>query len=147
MTFGTARIAELKLPNIRLEPSNLIVDADRLFSPARIHRFYINFPDPFFKARQHRRRWLTPSTLRHLVLALTPRGEIFFQSDVWDIALEAFSLLEGEDALENKCGPWTFLRSNPFGVRSSREVACLKDQLKIWRMIFVRRTVVTPPKS
>ncbi len=139
MAIGQAHIAELALQNIRLEASNLIVDADRLFPPERIHRFYINFPDPYFKARQHSRRWLKKTTLRHLIHTLLPGGEIFFQSDVWDIAIEAFALLEGEDTLTNLHGPWTFQRENTYGISSSREDACLKEQRKIWRMLFARR--------
>jgi len=139
MEFGRARIAQLGLSNVRLEATNLIVDADRLFPPGRVHRFYINFPDPFFKARQHRRRWLTAETLAHLVRALRPGGELFFQSDVWDISLEALALLEGDDGLVNARGPWTFLQEHAYGVTSSREDACTAEQLKIWRMLFVRR--------
>ncbi len=125
--------------NLTLAETNLIVDAGRLFADGRVRRFYINFPDPWFKRRQHNRRWLTIRTLNQLVLALTPDGEIFFQSDVWDMALEALGLLELHPGLHNKNGPWTFHKAgNPYVVRSSRELACQEEELQIWRMLFVK---------
>ena len=125
-------------PNLTLAEANLIVDAGRLFLHGRVARFYINFPDPWFKRRQHNRRWLTIQTLDHLVRALAHRGEVFFQSDVWDMALEALGLLELHPGLQNENGPWTFHRGNPYEVRSSRELACQEEGLKIWRMLFSR---------
>ncbi len=125
--------------NLTLAEGNLIVDSDRLFRPGRVARFFINFPDPYFKRRQHNRRWLTLRTLDHLVRALRPGGEVFFQSDVWDVALEAMGLLELHPGLDNAREPWTFFRPDtPYGVRTSRELACLEEGLDIWRMLYVR---------
>lgn len=125
--------------NLTLAEANFIVDAGRLFQRGRVARFYINFPDPWFKRRQHNRRWLTMRTLNHLVRALARDGEIFFQSDVWDVSLEALGLLELHPGLHNKHGPWTFHKTgNPYGVSSSRELVCQDEGLKIWRMLFTR---------
>ena len=41
----------------------------------------------------------TPETLGHVVRALMPGGEILFQSDVWDITLEALAMLEANEGL------------------------------------------------
>jgi tRNA (guanine-N7-)-methyltransferase len=133
---GHAEIAQRGLRNVQLEECNLIVDADHLFAPGRVARFFINFPDPWFKRRQHQRRWLAESTLDALVRALEPGGEILFQSDVWMLALEALGLLEAHVGLNNTCGPWTFLRKNPVGVCSTREEICEAEQRKIWRLLF-----------
>jgi tRNA (guanine-N7-)-methyltransferase len=131
-------VSSLELDNIELELSNLIVDLDQLFPPGRVHRFYINFPDPWFKERQHNRRWLSEETVPHLVAALEPGGEIFFQSDVWSLSLEALALLEAVEGVENTCGAWTFLRKNPYPVSSSRELVCQQSGREIWRLLFSR---------
>jgi tRNA (guanine-N7-)-methyltransferase len=137
---GRAELARRGLPNVRLEVCNLIVDAAQLFAADRVARFFVNFPDPWFKHRQQQRRWLTAETLDALVCALVPGGEILFQSDVWELALEALGLLEAHERLRNRCGPWTFLRGpNPYGVRSSREVHCEAQGLAIWRLLFAKR--------
>lgn len=138
MEFGREEIERRGLDNIELQTSNLIVDLDRLFEQGRVARFHINFPDPWFKARQHNRRWLSDEAVAHLVAALQEGGEIFFQSDVWDLSLEALSVLEASEALYNAAGEWTFTRDSPFEARSSREVACMEGGLSIWRLLFVR---------
>lgn len=135
---GQEAIDRHGLDNCQLHYANLIVDGDTLFEPGRIFRFHINFPDPWFKSRQHNRRWLTEQTLEALVRALEEGGEIFFQSDVWSITLETLSLLEGHALLFNACGEWTFLKKNPFGIQSSRELACQREGREIWRLLFVR---------
>ena len=131
-------LAELGLDNVLLEEANFIVDMDRLFEPERVERFFINFPDPYFKRRQKNRRWLTPETLGHVVRALMPGGEFLFQSDVWDITLEALAMLEANEGLRNARGAWTFHRESPFQARSTREVICLEEGKKIWRLLYVK---------
>jgi tRNA (guanine-N7-)-methyltransferase len=131
-------ISRLKLTNVALVPTNLIIDSSALFPVEGIDRFYINFPDPWFKRRHHNRRWLKRESLCHIVRALKRQGEIFFQSDVWSLAIEALALFEESPSLKNSCGEWTFLRQNPFLVRSSRESACLERNAKIWRLLFSR---------
>lgn len=135
---GQEEICRLGLPNIQLELSNLMVDAPRLFPHGRVRRFHVNFPDPWFKERHKNRRWLDAEILSHLVPALEMRGELFFQSDVWDLALEALALFEAHDGLVNTEEPWTFLRANPFGVRTSREEAVDREGLRTWRLRFTR---------
>ncbi|MCA9668243.1 MAG: hypothetical protein KC503_21775 [Myxococcales bacterium] len=137
---GRARVAARGLDNVRLEACNLIVDSATLFAPGRVARFFINFPDPWFKRRTKNRRWLTDETLAHLVAALAEGGEIFFQSDVFEVALEAFALLEAQPALQNVAGEWCFYRGgNPFGVRSTRETIVEEAGLPVWRLRFARR--------
>jgi tRNA (guanine-N7-)-methyltransferase len=132
----------LDLRNVQLLVGNLLVDSDRLFLPGRVRRFYVNFPDPWFKRRHHNRRWLTRDSLAHLVTALETTGELFFQSDVWELALDALALFEENELLENVCGPWTFLRANPFGARTAREDACLGESRPIWRLLYAKRPPV-----
>ena len=129
-------LAETALDNVLLEEANFLVDLDRLFPSQSVARFFINFPDPWFKRRQRNRRWLTDEAVGHLVRALRPGGEIFFQSDVWDLVLEALAMLEASDALKNAREPWTFYGDSPFQARSTREVICTEDEKQIWRLLY-----------
>lgn len=137
LAFGRQEIATQRLTNIELHVSNLIVDSARLFAPQRVRRYYINFPDPWFKRRQHNRRWFDAPVLDQLVDTLLDEdGEILYQTDVWDLAIEALGLLEANERLFNVAGPWTFLRRHEFGLQTSREIACLEEGREIWRMLF-----------
>jgi tRNA (guanine-N7-)-methyltransferase len=144
LQYGLEEVARLELDNVQLCTSNLIVDLEQMFDDGRVHRFHINFPDPWFKARQHNRRWLDEQSLDHLVRSLEEGGELFFQSDVWSLTIEALSLLEANPGLYNACGEWTFLRESPFEERSSRELACLEAKMQIWRLLFVREVEPDP---
>jgi tRNA (guanine-N7-)-methyltransferase len=62
-----------------------------LFPPGTVDRVYINFPDPWFKRRHHARR-MVDETLASGIAAVARAGaDVFVQSDVWDIALDAMS--------------------------------------------------------
>jgi len=137
---GRERTDELGLNNVRLEVCNLLVDTPHLFEPGRISCFLINFPDPWFKRRQRRRRWLDAGALEHLVRALCPGGQIFFQSDVWSLAVDALALFEAHPQLDNLVEEWRFCRENPFGVQSTREQICAKEMKQVWRAWFARRS-------
>lgn len=127
---------EAGLANMLLEEANFLVDLEQLFQPRSVARFFINFPDPWFKRRQRNRRWITDEAVGHLVRALRPGGEIFFQSDVWDVALEALAVLESSEELKNVRGEWTFYGDSPFAARSMREVICTEEEKQIWRLLY-----------
>ena len=124
-----ARIAEAGLEQrIELYYANANTDLSRLFQPGQVARFVINFPDPWFKNRQHKRRLMTPALASSMVRCLEPGGELFFQSDVFELALDALAVLQAAaddtsfaGGFRNCHGSWRFARTNPYGVRSKRE--------------------------
>lgn len=77
-----------KLENIRLwdEDARILLDA---FEPACIDRIFILFPDPWPKARHHKRRLVQPDFLDQLARVLRPGGTVRFATDVADYAAEA----------------------------------------------------------
>jgi tRNA (guanine-N7-)-methyltransferase len=120
--------------NVRSVFANMSVDLPRLFAPGSVARFHLNFPDPWFKSRQHKRRVMSPalvSDLRHL---LAPGGEIHVATDIFELALDAMAALE--DGFTNLAGAWSFLRASPFRARSRRERQCEAEGLHIWRLAY-----------
>jgi tRNA (guanine-N7-)-methyltransferase len=129
---------ELGLANLRAHFAHINIDMDALFPDGRLTRAYINFPDPWFKRKHHKRRLVDAELAAAIARKLRPGGELFFQSDVWDLALDAMAVLEAEPTLRNVAGPWSFLRENPYGARSLREVRCEKRAWPVWRILYVR---------
>ena len=109
-----------------------------LFPPSRVARVFVNFPDPWFKRRHRKRRLMDEELARDIHRVLEPDGELLFQSDVWDIALDAMGVLDALDHLfVNAAGPWSFWReANPYGARSWREQHCEESNLPIWRLLY-----------
>ena len=133
-----ARARELGLP-VHAVFCHANIDLPGMFRPGTVARFFVNFPDPWFKKRHHKRRLLDEAVVSACVAALRPGGELFFQSDVWELALEAMAALEAEPRLANAAGPWSFWRdANPYGARSRREVACAEEGLPVWRILYRR---------
>ena len=96
--------------------ANANIHLVQLFAPGRVARAYVNFPDPWFKTRHHKRRVMDAGLATVLAQILRPGGELLFQSDVWDLALDAMAVLEDEPRLTNAAGAWTFWKGpNPFG--------------------------------
>jgi tRNA (guanine-N7-)-methyltransferase len=110
-----------------------------IFGPMKAARVYINFPDPWFKRKHHARR-MVDHVLVDGIAAITDAGaEVFVQSDVWDIALDAMSVLEADGRFANLAGEWSFWRdANPYGVRSWREQNAEATGLPIWRIRYRR---------
>lgn len=127
---------ERGLANLRAVYANINTDLAGLFPAGRVQRIFINFPDPWFKRAQHKRRLVTRELAAELATLLTPDGELFFQSDVFDLALDAMAVLEQTAALRNVRGEWSFLPHNPYGVQSLREVRVLEKGLPVWRMLY-----------
>jgi tRNA (guanine-N7-)-methyltransferase len=125
----------LGLDNLRAHYANITVDLDPLFGDGRLAHVFINFPDPWFKRRHHKRRLVNQDLVRLIARKLAPGGRVLFQSDVFDLALDALGSFETADApLANMCGPWSFCRANPYGARSLREVRTEARGERVWRI-------------
>lgn len=112
----------------------------QLFRPGQIDRVYVNFPDPWFKRRHHKRRLMDEELGRDIHQILKPGGDLLFQSDVWGVALDALAILEGlDDRFVNRAGAWSFWKDGqPFSARSWREQNCEHEGLPIWRILYRR---------
>jgi tRNA (guanine-N7-)-methyltransferase len=136
---------EAGVSNIQNVFANMSVDLPRLFEPGSVRRFHVNFPDPWFKSRQHKRRVVGPELIDQLATALVAGGEVSVMTDIFDIALEAMAVLEGDPLhrFVNLRAPWSFWLRNPWDARSRRERQCEVEGERIWRLLyrFVGRNV------
>ena len=125
--------------NVRSVFANMSVDMGRLFADGSVRRFFLNFPDPFFKRRQHKRRVIGPGLTAEIGRALAPGGELFVQTDIFALALDAMAALEADDGFLNTAGAWTFLRANPYDAKSRRERQCETEDVRVWRLLYRKR--------
>ncbi|HEY1554716.1 MAG TPA: hypothetical protein VGF94_07750 [Kofleriaceae bacterium] len=110
-----------------------------IFPAASVARVYVNFPDPWFKRRHQNRRMVDPVLADAIAAVAKPGADVFVQTDVWEIALDAMSVLERAGRFANAAGEWSFWRAgNPYGVRSWREQHAEEHGLPIWRILYRR---------
>jgi tRNA (guanine-N7-)-methyltransferase len=130
--------ARLALDNVRCVFANMSVDMPRLFGDGSVRRFFLNFPDPWFKSRQHKRRVIGPALIAEIGRALAPAGELYVMTDIFTLALEAMAALEGSELFESALGPWSFAQDNPYGAKSRRERQCEGEGARVWRLLYRR---------
>jgi tRNA (guanine-N7-)-methyltransferase len=138
--WTNAECARAGLGNVRCVFANMSVDMPRLWQPGTVRRFFLNFPDPWFKTRQHKRRVIGPELADEIHRALVPGGELFVQTDIFDLALEAMAALEGGTPARfvNTRASWSFLAENPYPAKSRRERQCEGEGTRIWRLLYRR---------
>lgn len=138
-----ARAEREGLANLGFGYVNLNVDLERVFPPDSVQRFHLLFPDPWFKKRHRKRRVVDEALCACVVRQLRLGGELHVATDIWDLGLDALSVLEDVDLgpyrIENMAGEWRFWRGNPFPCASRREETTLARGQRVWRMRF-RRT-------
>jgi tRNA (guanine-N7-)-methyltransferase len=97
---GIQRMLDLTgLPNARV----LLADATcviRLLPDACVTSYIVQFPDPWWKRRHHRRRLFTEALVASLVRTLVPGGTIHLVTDVEDYFDMAQGLLDSHPGLQ-----------------------------------------------
>lgn len=80
---GANRVAaDLGLSQVVSVFANINVDLRRLFPEGRVKRFFLNFPDPWFKRVQHKRRVMNAELVADIHALLAPDGEMFMNTDI-----------------------------------------------------------------
>ncbi|WP_315436756.1 tRNA (guanosine(46)-N7)-methyltransferase TrmB [uncultured Selenomonas sp.] len=91
--FAARKAAERGLENLRL----VVFDAARLtelFAPCEVDRIYLNFSDPWPKARHAKRRLTSPLFLARYRTVLKADGELRFKTDnmgLFDYSIETMA--------------------------------------------------------
>ena len=93
--FAAAKkVSEMNLTNVRLLTFD-INHIENIFAPDEVDRFYVNFCDPWPKARHAKRRLTHTSFLEKYRSLLKSGGKLFFKTDnrpLFDFSLEQFEL-------------------------------------------------------
>lgn len=82
------KIRKAGCANIRVYPGD-VRDLFDVLPEASIDKAFLLYPDPWPKARHHRRRFVTPEHLRPLSKALRPGGEFRVATDIPDYVRQA----------------------------------------------------------
>jgi tRNA (guanine-N7-)-methyltransferase len=114
----------------------------------QLERVTVQFPDPWFKKKHHKRRVLQPGLLLALAAALAPGAELFLQSDVLAVVEPMVEMVEASGCFvrpPEDPRPWR--ATNPLPVPTERETYVLRQGLPVYRVLYLRNEVATPPLS
>ncbi|MGF1540584.1 MAG: tRNA (guanosine(46)-N7)-methyltransferase TrmB [Pleurocapsa sp.] len=95
----------------------------------------IQFPDPWFKKKHHKRRVVQPELVNWLVDYLIPGGTILLQSDIKEVAIEMRDRFAANLQLMQQHST-TWLDINPLPVATERELYVLEHHLPVYRIVF-----------
>lgn len=107
------------------------------FAGACFRRVFVQFPDPWWKKRHHKRLLLSSPFVGELARVIEPGGELVVQTDVPERAEAYYALVEQDPHFEAslvQADP----ADNPYLARSPRERRALADGLPVWRINAVR---------
>lgn len=97
------------LGNIRLVRHDAVEVLQRNLPAGSVDEVLIFFPDPWPKARHHRRRLVQPDVARLLVRVLRPGGVLRLATDWEPYAEHMLKVLDAEAALVNAAGAGRFV--------------------------------------
>lgn len=138
---ANAKVAELGLSNLHFVFCNVNNSLPPLldsFPIGTLQRVTIQFPDPWFKKRQAKRRVVQPELVDTLATYLTDGGVVFLQSDIEAVAVQMCSRFNAHSAF-HKQGTDTWLSTNPLPVPTEREISTLSRGEPVYRALFVCR--------
>ncbi len=98
----------------------------------------IQFPDPWFKRKQQKRRVVQPELVEELAQFLVPGGTLFIQSDVVEVATDMRDRFDAHPAFQRQEPDW--LPANPMPVATERETSTLERGEAVYRAVFTRQT-------
>jgi tRNA (guanine-N7-)-methyltransferase len=101
-----------------------------------LQRVSIQFPDPWFKRKHHKRRVVQPELVTDLATYMPSGSVLFMQSDVLAVATEMRDRFSANPAFVPQSTDW--LAENPLPVPTERELATLKYNDPVYRMLFDR---------
>jgi tRNA (guanine-N7-)-methyltransferase len=92
------RIKKIQFANIKVVYGDARIIISEFFTEAKISRFYVLFPDPWWKTRHSKKRLFNKKFINDIYKMLVSGGSVFFKTDVevlfWD-AVERFSSITG----------------------------------------------------
>ncbi len=96
------RTEALALTNLRIIQHDAVPVLEHMFAPASLHAIRIYFPDPWPKARHHKRRLIQPQFVAALASRLQPGGTLHCATDWQPYAQQMLDVLSAEPLLHTE---------------------------------------------
>jgi len=108
----------------------------QLCAPGEVSRFYVHFPDPWFKKRHTKRRVINSETAAMMKDLLRANGEIHAMTDYEPIAIDMMECLESA-GFTNTVARYALAPEPTTGFTSEREDWHMSKGDPVYRMRFV----------
>lgn len=116
------KVRDAGLDNLMIHPGD-VRDLFEVLPQASVARAFLNYPDPWPKARHHRRRFVTPGYLGALARVMRPGAEFRVATDIPDYVRQAREELPlaGFDVVDDGAVAWDGWPSTRYEQKALRE--------------------------
>jgi len=130
-------IGERALTNLRIVQHDAVEVLERMIAPASLDGVHIFFPDPWHKARHHKRRLIQPAFVALLVSRMKPGAYLHCATDWQNYAEQMLEVLSAEPALENTAAD--YVPRPAYRPLTKFEQRGLRLGHGVWDLVFRRR--------
>jgi tRNA (guanine-N7-)-methyltransferase len=135
------RIHETGLANVRIIEHDAVEVVRDMIAPASLHGVHIFFPDPWPKARHHKRRLVAQPFIGQLAQRLRSGATLHCATDWQNYAEQMLAVLSGEPQLQNLHSGFAPAPRNPRCERPQTKFHARGQRLGhgVWDLVFQRR--------
>ncbi|MGZ5715306.1 MAG: tRNA (guanosine(46)-N7)-methyltransferase TrmB [Caldimonas sp.] len=131
------RIGELGLSNVRIVRHDAVEVFEHMIAPGSLAGVHLFFPDPWHKARHHKRRLVQPAFVRLLASRLASGATLHCATDWQPYAAQMLEVLSAEPTLRNSAEG--FAERPALRPRTKFENRGLGLGHGVWDLVFVKR--------
>jgi tRNA (guanine-N7-)-methyltransferase len=135
------RIDEMRLANVRIIQHDAVEVVRDMLAPDSLAGVHVFFPDPWPKARHHKRRLIQPAFVALLASRIVPGGYLHCVTDWQHYAEQMLEVLSHEAQLANLHAGYAPAPRNPLAERPTTKFHARGERLGhgVWDLVFVRR--------
>jgi tRNA (guanine-N7-)-methyltransferase len=136
------RVAEMGLGNVRIVQHDAVEVVRDMIAPDSLAGVHIYFPDPWHKARHHKRRLVAQPFIGLLASRLAPGGYLHCATDWEHYAEQMLAVLSAEPQLANPHAGYAPAPANPLVTRPTTKFHARGERLGhgVWDLVFRRVT-------
>ena len=135
------RADELKLANLRIVQHDAVEVVRDMIGADSLAGVHVFFPDPWPKARHHKRRLIAPAFVALLASRIAPGGYLHCATDWEHYARQMLEVLSAEPLLANLHDGYAPAPDNPLASRPTTKFHARGERLGhgVWDLVFMRR--------
>ena len=136
------RIKEMELKNVRIIRHDAVDVIEHMIPPESLDGVHIYFPDPWRKARHHKRRLVAQPFIGKLCTRIRQGGYIHCATDWQNYAEQMLDVLSHEPALQDWKGEgYCPIQGNPLCERPRTKFQARGENLGhgIWDLVYIKR--------
>ena len=135
------RIDELGLDHVRVMQHDAVEVVRDMLAPGVLAGVHVFFPDPWPKARHHKRRLIAPPFVALLASRMAPGGYLHCATDWHNYAEQMLQVLGAQPQLANLHAGYAPAPRNPLAARPTTKFHARGARLGhgVWDLVFTRR--------